>query len=84
MFVRSSRIRSCAVAGGVRDLRGQAVIVLGPFDPIAMPALRVAVSILAFAVQHDHIYVAITSTVLARTYCCSFLAEWKAVLKISQ
>ena len=46
-------------------LRGQAIMALGLLILIITPVLRVAISIVAFAIQHDRIYVAITSLVLA-------------------
>jgi uncharacterized membrane protein len=53
------------VFAGVRTLQGQAVIALGLLILIITPVLRVAISIVAFAIQHDQVYVAITCIVLA-------------------
>ena len=53
------------VASGVRDLRGQSVVMAGVLLLIATPVMRVAVSILAFAYQRDKTFVLITSIVLA-------------------
>jgi len=53
------------VVEGVRTYRGQAVIVVGLMVLIATPILRVAASIVAFAVEGDLVYVLITSMVLA-------------------
>jgi uncharacterized membrane protein len=50
---------------GIAQLRGQSIIILGLVLLIATPVLRVAVSIVAFAIQKDRIYVLITSIVLA-------------------
>jgi uncharacterized membrane protein len=52
------------VAAGLRTLRGQAVITLGLIVLIGTPILRVAASIVAFAIERDLVYVLITSTVL--------------------
>ncbi|BDZ30523.1 DUF1634 domain-containing protein [Lactiplantibacillus sp. WILCCON 0030] len=49
---------------GVLALRPFAVIMLGLFLLILTPTLRVAVSIYAFAVEKDHLYVWITTAVL--------------------
>jgi uncharacterized membrane protein len=53
------------VLSGLRELRGQSVVVVGLLLLIATPVLRVAVSIIAFAVQRDRIFVIVTSVVLA-------------------
>lgn len=50
---------------GVVALQPQAFIVLGLLLLIATPVLRVAVSIIAFALEHDRRYVLITCVVLA-------------------
>ncbi len=50
---------------GISTFRGQAVIALGLMVLIATPILRVAASIVAFAVERDLVYVLITSVVLA-------------------
>jgi uncharacterized membrane protein len=49
---------------GLSNLRGQAIVILGLLVLIATPAVRVAVSILAFYRLRDWTYVAITATVL--------------------
>lgn len=49
---------------GVLALRPFAVIMLGLFLLILTPTLRVAVSIYAFAVEKDYLYVWITTAVL--------------------
>lgn len=46
-------------------LRGRGIIQLGLLVLIATPVLRVAVSALAFALERDWLYVAVTSIVLA-------------------
>ncbi len=53
------------VAEGLRSWRGQAVIAIGLMVLIATPIMRVAASVVAFAVERDLIYVLITSVVLA-------------------
>ncbi len=53
------------VARGVVAGRGQAVVTLGLLLLIATPILRVAVSAIAFALQRDRIYTAISAAVLA-------------------
>ncbi len=50
--------------GGLRDFRGQALIVLGLVFLIATPLLRVAVSVVAYIIERDLIFVLITSLVL--------------------
>jgi uncharacterized membrane protein len=53
------------VVEGVRAWRGQAVVALGLSMLILTPILRVAVSIIAFAIERDRVFVAVTSAVLA-------------------
>jgi uncharacterized membrane protein len=52
------------VARGVLAGRGQSVIVLGLLLLIATPILRVAVSMLGFALQRDRAYTLISAAVL--------------------
>ncbi len=52
------------VMAGVKDLRGQAIVVVGLLLLIATPIGRVAVSILAFIYQRDRVYTLITLAVL--------------------
>jgi uncharacterized membrane protein len=52
------------VFGGVARLRGQSLIALGLLILIATPVMRVAISIIAFVIQRDYVFVAITSVVL--------------------
>ncbi|MFD0896754.1 DUF1634 domain-containing protein [Loigolactobacillus binensis] len=49
---------------GVIQLKPFAIIMLGLFCLILTPVLRVVVSIYAFAKEHDHLYVIITTVVL--------------------
>lgn len=53
-----------AVLTGVAHANGLAVIALGLLILLATPVIRVAVSILAFALAGDRLYVAITALVL--------------------
>ncbi len=53
------------VITGVLDLKPYAIIALGLLVLIAIPILRVAVSVVAFAREHDRVYVLITAFVLA-------------------
>jgi uncharacterized membrane protein len=53
------------VGSGVVTLKPYAIIALGSMVLIAIPVLRVIVSILAFAVEGDWLYVGITAIVLA-------------------
>ena len=50
---------------GLAEFRGQALVVLGLLVLIATPVVRVAISILAFLLQRDHAFVAITTIVFA-------------------
>ena len=52
------------VARGVRDGRGQAIVMAGLLLLIATPVARVAFSIAVFLIERDRLYVAITSAVL--------------------
>jgi uncharacterized membrane protein len=53
------------VFAGVIRFRGQALMTLGLLILIATPVIRVAISIIAFAIQRDYTFVAITCIVLA-------------------
>jgi uncharacterized membrane protein len=50
---------------GISGLHPQAFITLGLLLLIATPVMRVAVSVVAFAIEHDRLYVVITLIVLA-------------------
>src|SRR4051812_46291598 len=52
------------VIDGIKHLRGQSIVSAGLLLLILTPVIRVATSILAFAVQRDRTYVIITSMVL--------------------
>ena len=56
-------VRGVVAEAGAR--RGQAVVMLGLLLLIATPIARVAVSVVAFVLERDRIYVAITAVVLA-------------------
>ena len=49
---------------GVRDRKGQSIVMLGVLVLIATPVARVAASIALFAAERDRTYVVITSIVL--------------------
>ena len=53
------------VVQGVVALRSEAVVQLGLLLLIAVPILRVAVSVIAFALERDWLYVVVTALVLA-------------------
>lgn len=53
-----------AVLDGVRQLHGQAIVMAGLLLLIATPIARVALSIIAFIVERDRLYTAITAAVL--------------------
>lgn len=52
------------VWAGLKEGRGQAVVVVGLLLLIVTPVLRVAVSVVSFAMQHDWMFVGIASAVL--------------------
>ncbi len=52
------------VLQGVLNGRGQAIIQLGIIILIATPVLRVAFSVIAFAIEKDHLYTIISLLVL--------------------
>jgi len=52
------------LAGGIAHLRGEAVIVSGLLLLIATPVMRVAASVVAFALERDRAFVAIAAIVL--------------------
>lgn len=60
---------------GLREFRGEAFIVLGLLLLIATPVMRVAVSVFAFLIERDWIFVAITSVVLALLILSFFLGR---------
>ena len=64
-----------AVGSGLLAGRGQAVVAAGLILLIATPILRVAVSIVGFAVQRDRTFVLITSFVLAMLLISFFLGR---------
>jgi uncharacterized membrane protein len=49
----------------IREGKGQAVVMLGLLLLIATPVARVAFSVVAFAIEGDRLYVAVTIVVLA-------------------
>ncbi len=61
-----AQLRSVAdIVAGAAHLQSLAVVQLGLVLLIAIPILRVALSLVAFVVQRDRLYIAITSVVLA-------------------
>lgn len=52
------------VLAGVRNVRGQAFVMVGLLVLMATPVLRVALSLLVFSRQRDRAFVAVTSGVL--------------------
>ncbi len=53
-----------AVASGLRDVRGQAVVMLGLLVLILTPIVRVAMSLTLFRCEQDRAFTAITALVL--------------------
>jgi uncharacterized membrane protein len=60
---------------GITQFRGQAIVIAGLLLLIAIPVIRVAVSVVAFAVQKDPLFVALTSIVLALLIVSFFLGK---------
>jgi uncharacterized membrane protein len=50
---------------GVREMRSESIVQLGIVLLIATPILRVAFTLVAFVLQKDRVYIAITTLVLA-------------------
>jgi uncharacterized membrane protein len=63
------------LARGLAAFQGRAVVSLGLLMLIATPIFRVAVSIIAFAIERDRTYVAITTVVLAVLLLAFFLGK---------
>jgi uncharacterized membrane protein len=53
------------IVRGVLDLRSESIVQLGLVLLIATPVARVACTLVAFVLQRDRVYVAITAVVLA-------------------
>jgi uncharacterized membrane protein len=53
------------LASGLAHFRGEAIIMVGLLLLIATPVMRVAVSIVAFVVERDLVFVVVTTFVLA-------------------
>lgn len=60
---------------GVRDVRGQAIVVVGLLLLIMTPVMRVAVSVLIFHHQRDRMFTLITAIVLC-LLLASFVLGW--------
>jgi len=63
------------VAAGLRDRHGQSVVALGLIVLILTPILRVAVSIVLFALERDRAFVVITIAVLTILLASFFLGR---------
>jgi uncharacterized membrane protein len=63
------------MVSGLRSLEGRSFVVLGLLLLIATPVMRVAVSIIAFAVQKDAIFVVLTTMVLLLLVLSFFLGK---------
>ena len=61
------------VAAGLRDRRGQSVVVVGLLILIVTPILRVALSMVLFALERDPTFVVITAAVLSILAASFFL-----------
>jgi uncharacterized membrane protein len=61
------------VLQGLFHVQGRAIVIAGLFLLIATPVMRVAVSIVAFAIDRDWMFVAITTLVLALLILSFFL-----------
>jgi uncharacterized membrane protein len=60
---------------GLRELSGQAVVIVGLLLLVATPVMRVAVSILAFVYQKDRVFTIITTIVLILLLLSFFLGR---------
>jgi len=60
---------------GLKHFRGEAVIMTGLLLLIATPVMRVAVSIVAFFIERDWVFVIVTSFVLAMLILSFFLGR---------
>ena len=60
---------------GLQHFRGEAIIMAGLLLLIATPVMRVAVSIVAFFIERDWIFVIVTSFVLAMLILSFFLGK---------
>lgn len=63
------------VWAGVTQTRGSAIVLAGLFLLIATPVMRVAVSIVAFAIEKDWTFVVLTSVVLGLLILSFFLGR---------
>lgn len=63
------------VVSGLSQFRSQAIIALGLLLLLATPVVRVAASIIAFALEHDRRYVIITTVVLLILMLSFFLGK---------
>lgn len=63
-----------AIVRGVLDGRGRGIIQFGLLVLIATPVARVVFSVIAFALERDYLYVAVTVSVLIVLLCSLFTA----------
>jgi uncharacterized membrane protein len=63
------------VVAGLREGHGQSVVVVGLLVLIVTPILRVALSIVLFALERDHAFVVITTAVLTILIASFFLGK---------
>jgi uncharacterized membrane protein len=64
-----------ALMTGIKEFRGEAIIMAGLLLLIATPVMRVAVSIIAFMIERDWTFVLITTFVLAMLILSFFLGK---------
>ncbi len=62
-------------ANGILTLKPYGIIALGLVILIAIPVMRVAISVIAFAMEHDWLYVAITAFVLTMLIVSFLIGE---------
>lgn len=60
---------------GILALKPYAIIALGLVVLIAIPVMRVSVSVIAFGIEHDRLYVVITAFVLAMLLLSFLIGE---------
>ncbi len=63
------------IVAGILMLKPYGIIALGLVILIAIPVMRVAISVIAFAMEHDWLYVAITAFVLTMLIVSFLIGE---------
>jgi uncharacterized membrane protein len=63
------------LVSGIKQFRGEAIIMLGLLLLIATPVMRVAVSVVAFMIERDWTFVLVTTFVLAMLILSFFLGK---------